>query len=326
MIEENNCSRTDCYPEDTGCQCGETDYTKCKYYNLKKANLDTPEKESENLERFPWTGSTLGLHDLNYISSHSNLIIIGVVGTAKTGKTTFLALLYCLLRHGNKIGGFSFAGSYTLVGWEDIASNLSWKSGDPKIQFPPHTTSNAGRVPGLLHLALKGTDGLIHNVIFTDAPGEWFKDWSINKKDIKAEGANWIYKNASSFLLFADCDKLSGIERGRTRNDINQLFLRLKENINNRPLCLIWSKSDIEIDNGIKSGISKHLSSNFNHYSELNVSARKTEVSWQENVLNSIDYLLNFTLSKMNPNLELPVFNQEDLFLAKRKSNNLYGK
>lgn len=322
MIEAKSCSRADCYPEDTGCQCGEADHTKCKYYNQKESKSDTLEKESGNLERFPWTGSTLGLHDLNYISSHSNLIIVGVAGTAKTGKTTFLALLYCLLRHGNKIGDFSFAGSYTLTGWEDIASNLSWKSDDPKIQFPPHTTSNAGRVPGLLHLALKGTDGLVYNAIFTDAPGEWFKDWSINKKDIKAEGANWIYKNANSFLMFADCDKLSGTERGRARNDINQLFLRLKENINNRPICLVWSKSDIEIDAGIKGGISKYLSSNFKYYNELNVSARKTEDCWQKNVLNSIDYLLTSTLSEMNSPLELAVFNQEDLFLSKRKSNN----
>lgn len=322
MIQAKNCSRADCYPEDTGCQCGETDHTKCRYYNLKESKSNPLEKESGNLERFPWTGSTLGLHDLNYISSHSNLIIIGVVGTAKTGKTTFLALLYCLLRHGNKIGDYSFAGSYTLIGWEDIASNLSWKPDDPKIQFPPHTTSNAGRVPGLLHLALKGTDGRLHNIIFTDAPGEWFKDWSINKKDIKAEGANWIYKNACAFLMFADCDKLSGAERGKARNDINQLSLRLKENINNRPLCLIWSKSDIEIDAGIKSVISKYLSSCFNYYGEFNVSARKTEDCWQKNVLNSIVYLLTYILSEMNPPLELPVFNQEDLFLAKCKSNN----
>lgn len=322
MIEEKSCSRADCYPEDTGCQCGETDHTKCKYYNQKEAKSDALETGRGYLERFPWTGNTLGLHDLNYISSHSDITIIGVVGAAKTGKTTFLALLYCLLRHGNKIGNFSFVGSYTLTGWEDIASNLSWKPDDPKIQFPPHTTSNAGRVPGLLHLALKGPDGLVHNVIFTDAPGEWFKDWSVNKKDIKAEGANWIYKNTNSFLIFADCEKLSGTERGRAKNDIIQLLLRIKENINNRPLCLIWSKSDIDVDKGIKGGISKYFSSNFNYYNELSVSARKTVDYWQENVLKSIDYLLTSTLSEMNNSLELPVFSQDDLFLAKRKSNN----
>jgi len=319
MTEERDCSRADCYPEDTGCQCGETDKTKCKYYKQKVSKSDILEKENNNLERYPWTGSTLGLHDLNYISFHSNLIFIGVVGAARTGKTTFLALLYCLLRHGYKIGDFSFIGSYTLTGWEDIASNLSWKSEDPKIQFPPHTTSNAGRVPGLLHLALKGTEGLVHNMIFTDAPGEWFKDWSVNKKDIKAEGANWIYKNANSFLMFADCEKLSGTERGSAKNDITQLFVRLKENIKNRPICLIWSKSDIKIQTEIKEGISKYFSSNFNHCNELNVSARKTEDCWQKNVLNSINYLLTFTLLEMNLPLELPVFNQDDLFLAKRK-------
>jgi len=321
MLEVRNCSRLDCYPDETGCQCGETDFTKCKYYNQKESESDDSEKESKGSERFPWTGSTLGLYDLNFISANSNLIIIGVVGTQKTGKTTFLALLYCLLRHGYKIGEFSFVGSYTLTGWEDIASNLSWKSDDPKIQFPPHTTSNAGRVPGLLHLALKGSDGLIHNVIFTDAPGEWFKDWSINKNDIKAEGANWIYKNANSFLMFADCEKLNGYERGTAKNDIRQLLVRLKENIYNRPVCLIWSKSDIEIQEGIKSTLKKYLSSNFNLHNELDVSARNTKDYWQQNVLNSINYLLETILSKKNQCLELPVLEQQDLFLAKREYN-----
>ena len=319
MMEERNCSKQDCYPEDTGCLCGETDLTKCKYYKRKEAESDLLEKESGSSERFPWTGSTLGLHDLNYISSHSNLTIIGVVGTAKTGKTTFLALLYCLLRHGHKIGEFSFVGSYTLTGWEDIASNLRWKPDDPKIQFPPHTTSNAGRVPGLLHLSLKGDDELIHNVIFTDAPGEWFKDWSVNKTDIKAEGANWIYKNANSFLMFADCEKLSGTERGAAKNDITQLLVRLKENINKRPISLIWSKSDIEIHIGLKEGISKYFSSNFDLSNELNVSARNTKDYWQKNVLNSINFLLTSVLSEKNLPLELPVYAQRDLFLSKRE-------
>jgi len=319
MMEERNCSRPDCYPEDTGCQCGETDYTKCKHYNQTESESHIAEKESNDSERFPWTGSTLGLHDLNYISAYSNLTIVGVVGTAKTGKTTFLALLYCLLRHGYKVGGFSFVGSFTLTGWEDIASNLSWKSDDPKIQFPPHTTSNAGRVPGLLHLTLKGSDGLTHNVIFTDAPGEWFKDWSVNKNDVKSEGANWIYKNANSFLIFADCEKLSGNERGSAKNDIMQLLVRLKENINNRPVCLIWSKSDINIQSEIKNSITKYLSSNFNLQNELDVSARNTKDYWQQNVLNSINYLLETILSKKNQCIELPVLGQQDFFLAKRK-------
>jgi energy-coupling factor transporter ATP-binding protein EcfA2 len=320
MMEERNCSQPDCYPDDTGCQCGEIDLTKCKHYKHIETVSDTVELNADNLIRFPWTGSALGLHDLNYISAHSNLTIIGVVGTAGTGKTTFLALLYCLLRHGKKIGNFSFVGSYTFTGWEDIAFNLSWKNEIPMIQFPPHTTSNSGRIPGLLHLALKDTNGVVHDIIFTDAPGEWFKEWSINKNDEKTVGANWIYENANSFLMFADCDKLSGTERGSTKNNIKQLLVRLSENIRRRPICLIWSKSDKEVNSYIKEEISKYFSNHFNNNcSEFNVSVYQNDTNWHINVLNSIDYLLSTIFSERNVPLVLPVFKQDDLFLARRK-------
>lgn len=319
MIEGKSCLWPDCYPEDTGCQCGEKDYSKCEHYKKQENNSEISEENVPNQKRFPWTGSVMGLHDLNYITSNSNVIIIGVVGVAKTGKTTFLALLYCLLRHGYKIGAFSFAGSYTLTGWEDISFNLKWKTEDPKIQFPPHTTSNAGRIPGLLHLALKNDDGIIHNVIFTDAPGEWFKDWSINKKNSKAEGANWIYSKADAFLMFADRDKLSGVERGSTRNTITQLLVRLKENIRNRPLGLVWSKSDIEIASSIKNSISTYFTSNFNNNEEFEVSARNDNMEWHKNVLNSIDHILSSIISSENSMPELSVITPNDLFLARRK-------
>lgn len=319
MIEKKSCSWPDCFPEDTGCQCGEKDYTKCEHYYKKEDDSEISGKETPNQKRLPWTGSAMGLYDLNYITSSSNIIMIGVVGVAKTGKTTFLALLYCLLRHGYRIGAFSFVGSYTLTGWEDISFNLKWKTEDPKIQFPPHTTSNAGRIPGLLHLALKNDNGIIYDVIFTDAPGEWFKDWSINKKDPKAEGANWIYSKADAFLIFADRDKLSGTERGSTRNIITQLLVRLKENIKNRPLCLIWSKSDLEIESSIKNIISTYLTSNFNNNSEFDVSARNDNTEWHKNVLNSIEHILNSIISSKNSKIELPVITPNDLFLARRK-------
>ncbi len=319
MEGEKSCSWPDCYPEDTGCQCGEKDYTKCKHYKKQEGSSEISEDITPNQKRFSWTGSAMGLHDLNYITSSSNVIIIGVVGVAKTGKTTFLALLYCLLRHGYKIGNFSFAGSYTLTGWEDISFNLKWKAEDPKIQFPPHTTSNAGRIPGLLHLALKNEDGIIYNVIFTDAPGEWFKDWSINKKALKSEGANWIYSKADAFLMFADRDKLSGTERGSTRNMINQLLVRLKENIKDRPVCLVWSKSDIEIETSIKNNISNYFTSNFNNNREFDVSARNDNSEWHENVLNSVSYIINSIVSRQNSALELPVILSNDLFLARRR-------
>ncbi|KAA6320341.1 hypothetical protein EZS27_029872, partial [termite gut metagenome] len=145
-------------------------------------------------------------------------------------------------------------------------------------------------------------------------------EWSINKNDEKTVGANWIYENANSFLMFADCDKLSGTERGSTKNNIKQLLVRLSENIRRRPICLIWSKSDKEVNSYIKEEISKYFSNHFNNNcSEFNVSAYQNDTNWHINVLNSIDYLLSTIFSERNVPLVLPVFKQDDLFLARRK-------
>src|SRR3546814_9648075 len=107
--------------------------------------------------------------------STTPVVLIGVAGVASAGKTTFLATLYCLLKHGYKIGNYQFSGSLTLTGWENIAWYLSWNTHND-IQFPPHTSSNAGRIPGLLHISLRNEKGEKKEMIFTDAPGEWFGD------------------------------------------------------------------------------------------------------------------------------------------------------
>ncbi len=169
------CIHPTCFPDDTGCDVeGHFNVNDCKYYNKPQEveEIETA-SQAEKLYKIPWTGNTLGLNDLNFLTASSKPILIGIVGVTSAGKTTFLASLYCLLRRGKKIGDYTFTGSLTLTGWEDISWYLSWKE-HGNIQFPPHTTSNSGRVPGLLHFALRNSQNDKIDLIFTDAPGEWF--------------------------------------------------------------------------------------------------------------------------------------------------------
>lgn len=315
------CLKDDCYPDETGCNHeGYTILTDCKYYEAENNNI---EADNENIDdfnvRIPWTGNTLGLQDLNFITSTSSVIIIGVTGAASAGKTTYLATLYCLLRQGCKIGNYQFAGSLTLTGWENIAWYLSWNVQND-IQFPPHTSSNAGRIPGLLHISLKNDQGDKKDLIFTDAPGEWFEHWTVNKNDVNATGAQWIHENANAFLLFADCEILSGKNLGRARQQIKQVADRLKHGLNKRPLTLIWSKSDVQIDPIIKKQISDHIqNSQIPNYKEYEISVRNdTNKDLQLNILESVDWILNVLSEEVN---KLPLMNRlskKDLFLSKR--------
>lgn len=318
-----NCSIENCYPDETGCHYEGCDIlTECKYYskhiiNESKSNDD--KIEDNQFIHIPWTGNTLGLQDLGFISSTSPICLIAIAGVASAGKTTFLATLYCLLRQGASIGNYRFAGSLTLVGWENIAWYLSWKQNN-NIQFPPHTSSNAGRIPGLLHISLRNENGKKKEMIFTDAPGEWFDYWATNVNDPNATGAKWIHNNADAFLLFADCEMLSGNQLGKARQQTKSVADRLKQGLNVRPLGLIWSKSDIVVDDEVKSQISGYVqNSDITHYKEFETSVRNEGGNeFHNNVLESIEWIINKIDINSNSLPDVSRFNDSDMFLSKR--------
>nr|WP_295924643.1 hypothetical protein [uncultured Dyadobacter sp.] len=316
-----NCSQGSCYPEEVGCNIeGCAVLTECKYYKVsEKETAKTVSPEETQLVRIPWTGNTMGLGDLNYLTATSQVILIGVSGAASAGKTTFLATLYCLLRHGVPIGDYHFSGSLTLGGWENIAWYLRWKR-NSDIQFPPHTSSNAGRVPGLLHLAIRDEKGPEKHLVFTDAPGEWFDNWMVNKTDPNAQGANWIHQNSDAFLLFADCEMLAGEKRGTARKQIRYVADRIKDQLGSRPLGLVWSKSDIVIDQRAKQQITGYLNNSpIDHYLEFQTSVREGEdQQFHQNICASIEWILSVIGSNTNKGIAIGLYQPEDLFLSKR--------
>lgn len=317
-----NCTQEFCHPEETGCNHEGGDIHECKYYKAGTQSTTKDEAiqtvtESEAFVRFPWTGNTFGLQDLIFLTTTTNVSVIGVAGVASAGKTTFLATLYCLLRQGQKIGDYQFAGSFTLTGWENIAWYLSWKQHNA-IQFPPHTTSNSGRIPGLLHISLRNSIGEKKELIFTDAPGEWFDKWTVNQNDPNAQGAAWIHENADAFLLFADCDMLADIKQlGKARKQTKFVADRIMHNLGPRPFGLVWSKSDVLLDADTKAQISGHIK--VSYYKEFETSVRPgSDNRFHNNVLESIEWILDNRFQQTN---ELPAIRQqqtEDLFLSKR--------
>jgi hypothetical protein len=318
-----NCIKESCYPEETGCNYeGCEVLTDCPHYkpDQKTGAENTPQTEADEFFiRVPWTGNAMGLKDLEYLTSMKKVTTIGITGVASAGKTTFLATLYCLLRQGATVGKYRFAGSMTLNGWENIAWYLSWKANN-SIQFPPHTTSNAGRIPGLLHLKLQDENKQLRDLIFTDAPGEWFDHWTFNEKDANAAGAVWIHAVADAFLLFADCDMLAGAQLGKARKQTRMVADRIKQNLADRPLGLIWSKSDIAVDPDVKTRITAYITNSpIKYYKEFETSVREgTGGEFQINVCNSVAWLLSMIDENCN---ELPVVashEPEDLFLSKR--------
>ena len=321
------CSQATCYPDETGCNVeGCQNVSDCKYYNQTELTDETETSDSTQLTeealRIPWTGNSFGLIDLNFLTASSRPILIGMAGVASAGKTTFLASLYCLLRHGRRIGAYSFSGSLTLNGWEDIAWYLSWKE-NGNIQFPPHTENKAGRVPGLLHLVLKNSLGEKTDLIFTDAPGEWFDYWRNSVNSENAKGAKWIHDNSDAFLLFADCEMLIGSKRGLAKQQITSVADRLFENIGSRPVGLIWAKSDIEVPNSTKEQILQLIDQNPNiHFGQFHTSIQEGKDGvFHQNICDSINWIIEKLKSNINIIPKIDSFIAEDMFLSKRVIN-----
>lgn len=246
-----HCPYPNCYPQDRECQAGYTPFSSCPHLTGEQSGGPAegvpPSQEELDGRRVSWTGLAMGVDDLAPLVGRSRVLLLGLIGLHNAGKTTFLALLYSLLRAGQPLAGYRFAGSTTLAGWELIASYLTFDGKQNQVRFPPHTSRNAGRVPGLLHLALRDEAGRLRDILFTDAPGEWFNDWRTQERSPNAEGAAWVYAHGDGFLLFADSEELTGEHRNTSRAALEMVADRLVANLGNRPLGLVWTKSDITV-------------------------------------------------------------------------------
>lgn len=214
-----------------------------------RGRSDAPAEASDELDLVlpPWSGSALGLIDLGFVAGRAKPIVIGVVGPQNAGKTTLLAAWYLLLARGLAfLGEQRFAGSYSLRGWETIAASMRWSPG-VAASFPPHTSSRSGRAPGMLHLAFRQSDERPIDYLVTDAPGEWFQKWAINRDSDEGVGARWVAEHADVFLLVADREALSGPSMGTARGSLQRLAQRLAAERARRPVALVWTKADVVV-------------------------------------------------------------------------------
>jgi hypothetical protein len=313
------CPEKDCWAPELACNLG-SDLTQCPHYKeLVKEGNGSKGATTDFL--LPWSGNSLGTVDLQFIAGRSRPIVIGVIGAHGAGKTTLLTALYLLLCKGDQVFDRRFAGSYTLGGWENLAHSLRWTSSNHGPHFPPHTPNDAGRLPGLLHMAFRRGDGNLEDVLFTDAPGEWFERWAVDKDAPDIEGARWISRNTDSFVLLVDCDALSGPNRGEARTNINLLSQRLSSELRNRPIAVVWSKSDKDLNKTIKEALFSNFSKLFQDHKEFAVSVQRKENEskvTEEAFIKLLSWLIESRRPSSWTDLELPVTQTQDAFLAFR--------
>jgi hypothetical protein len=299
------CSRPTCFVPETTCDLGFLDLSKCPVWK-GRAEVSGGKGEAASDELLlPWSGSALGLADLGFVAGRRKPLVVGIAGPQNAGKTTLLASWYLLVGRG--LAGTEkrrFAGSYSLAGWEAVASALRWTPGQ-QPSFPPHTTSRGGRAPGLLHLAFRDADDQARDYLFTDAPGEWFQKWAVNREALDGEGARWVAEQADVFLLIADREALSGPSMGSARGSLQLLVRRLAAERAARKVALVWTKSDVSIAPEMETAIYEAVFGLMPDAVEFSVSVLPSAEGAPDKGQGLIE-LLDWTLDVRRERLSLP--------------------
>lgn len=297
------CPQPNCFADDnTTCALGHIRLEACpEWKQVSKSELATLPAPDQML--LPWSGLAMGEADLNFVTGKIKPIIVGIVGPESAGKTTLLGAFYLLLGRGALTTDANiFSNSYTLTGWEAVATYLRWKPGQHP-SFPPHTPSGAARAPGMLHLGFRRVDGGLRDFLFADAPGEWFQKWAINEQAADAEGARWIARHADVTLLIADRQALAGANLGTARNDFQMLAQRAVAESRGRRLALVWTKGDVDVAPAMEERIRGAVASHYSSVQEFTVSVSPSDTG---DAAEGFRALFDWILSTKRPGVDLP--------------------
>ncbi|OYX25766.1 MAG: hypothetical protein B7Z06_06790 [Flavobacteriales bacterium 32-35-8] len=296
----SKCSNPECAAP-ISCHEGKEKPTECEFW--MKSNNSQPKTKSgskkEKKSDLPWTGDALTIEELSKVAYRNTPVIIGIIGKADAGKTTYLAMLFTLLLRGIKLKEFDFCGTKTINIWDELYQKLRVQQDG--VIFPDSTPAQYIR---LLHLALRNDSKKLKDILITDASGEVFSVWSKNRNDENAENARWVYEHSNAFILFIDCEDLIN-RKAQAKNDIVDLAQMLKHDLRNRPVIAVWSKSDKkeEVHPIIREKLQGELKELFENYEEIdisNFSSDDPDVLVHKNNIAVLDWLLSrvFTVSK----------------------------
>ena len=297
------CPKETCFWPDTACNQGHLDHSICPVLSEDSVARrdDQPPPDAVFM---PWSGGVLGLADLGFVAGRKKPIVLAIMGPQNAGKTTLLGAWYLLLGRGAIPDDLRFSGSCSLAGWEAIATSLRWEPGAKPPSFPPHTSSRNQRAPGLLHLAFKRGVDHRRDYVMTDAPGEWFRNWAVNRNAAAAEGARWAAEHADVFFLVADREALAGGERGAARTHIQLLARRLADDLRGRPVALVWTKADTPIPEDTEEAVRSAVFRVVPHAKEFAVSIMSE--SDRNGTGQGLVELLRWVLHVRRPALRLP--------------------
>ena len=160
------------------------------------------EAESEFIDLF--SGAALGASEAEVITLRSRTHLVVFAGTEGSGKTTILASIYERLNSG-AFAGFRFAGSRSLLGFEEICHLNRLESGGVQ---PDTQRTRLSDETKYYHLALRGVaqPAIRRDVLLSAMSGELFRMAKDSQED--AEQLTFL-RRADTIVLLADGGRLA---------------------------------------------------------------------------------------------------------------------
>ena len=199
------------------------------------------EAEASFIELF--SGAALGATDAEVITRRSRTHLVAFVGAEGSGKTTLLASIYERLNLG-VFAGFKFAGSRSLLGFEEICHLNRLASGGIHPDTQRTRLTDDAR---FYHLAIKSVEPMAvrRDVLISAMSGELFRMAKDSQED--AERLTFL-RRADAIVVLVDGDRLATpSQRTSAQADATDILESLLDASMVSPSCrveVVFSKLD----------------------------------------------------------------------------------
>ncbi|MFO0578929.1 MAG: hypothetical protein U1A78_33415 [Polyangia bacterium] len=205
------------------------------------------EAQHEFIDLF--SGMALGATEAEVITQRSRTHLVVFAGTEGSGKTTVLASIYEHLRQG-PFAGFRFAGSRSLLGFEEIChlNRIASGGAQPDTQRTRLTDETK-----YYHLALRGTGPSAprRDILLSAMSGELFRMAKDSQED--AERLTFL-RRADTIVVLVDGARLANLtQRASAQADAADILESLLDANMVSPRCQVditFSKLDLIIAAG----------------------------------------------------------------------------
>ena len=199
------------------------------------------EVEPEFIELY--SGTALGATDAEVITLRSRTHLVVFAGAEGSGKTTVLASIYERLNQG-PFAGFKFAGSRSLLGFEEICHLNRLASGGVQ---PDTQRTQLTEETKYYHLALRGAEPVAarRHVLLSAMSGELFRMAKDSQED--AERLTFL-RRADTIVVLVDGERLANTaQRTSAQADAADILESLLDANMLSPSCqveIVFSKLD----------------------------------------------------------------------------------